>query len=236
MALSLLIDKRPPAQDIREYAYHTIKRNILDMRFLPGDQLSEAMMADRLDISRTPVHDTFARLAEEGLVHAVPQKGTSVAPLSPARIEQGIFMQVQLGRAVADRICRSGLPDSAIFALEANQNQQDFLLNSRRFEPMPDLDAQFHAHFYEACGLPDVWHALTVACSDIRRLKAVAVRDPGLWDILAAEHRELFRALRRRDHDRACVLLERHYSHAADWLTHAREQNPSYFTEPAPGK
>ena len=236
MALSLLVEKRPASQDIREYAYHTIKRNILDMRLLPGDQLSEAMMADRLDISRTPVHDTFARLTEEGLVSAIPQKGTSVAPLSSAKIEQGLFMQVQLGRAVADRICRSGLPASAVFALEANQNQQDFLLSSRRFDSLPELDAQFHEQFYEACGLPDVWHALTVACSDIRRLQAVAVRDPGLWDILAAEHRELFRALCRQDHDRVCALLERHYSHAADWLTHAREQNPSYFTESAPGE
>ena len=46
---------------------------------LPADAaLSEAAIAKRLEVSRTPVREAFARLELEGLVRAEPQRGTFV--------------------------------------------------------------------------------------------------------------------------------------------------------------
>ena len=43
-----------------------------------GAALSEAAIADRLSVSRTPVREAFARLEIEGLVRSEPQRGTFV--------------------------------------------------------------------------------------------------------------------------------------------------------------
>ena len=44
-----------------------------------GARLGEAELADRLDVSRTPVREALSRLAAEGLVEIVPNRGARVA-------------------------------------------------------------------------------------------------------------------------------------------------------------
>ena len=59
-------ERRPAAQDAREYAYEAIKQNILSMSLVPGDQLSEAAMAERLNVSRTPVREALQGAFDAG--------------------------------------------------------------------------------------------------------------------------------------------------------------------------
>ena len=82
----LMLDKPGGAEDAREFAYRTLKKNLLNFVLVPGDRMSEAAAADALGASRTPVHDAFARLAEEGLLCVVPQKGTVVAGIDADRV------------------------------------------------------------------------------------------------------------------------------------------------------
>lgn len=51
-----------------------------------GAALSEATIAQRLDVSRTPVREAFQRLEIEGLVRSEPQRGTFVFSTSKAEL------------------------------------------------------------------------------------------------------------------------------------------------------
>lgn len=51
-----------------------------------GAALSEATIAKRLDVSRTPVREAFQRLEIEGLVRSEPQRGTFVFSTSKAEL------------------------------------------------------------------------------------------------------------------------------------------------------
>ena len=50
-----------------------------------GEQVSEAQLAQRLGVSKTPVREAFLRLKGDGLVEIHPQRGTFVFRLDPAR-------------------------------------------------------------------------------------------------------------------------------------------------------
>lgn len=50
----LLIEKTGSAENAREFAYRTLKKNILNFVLVPGDRMSEAAAADALGASRTP--------------------------------------------------------------------------------------------------------------------------------------------------------------------------------------
>lgn len=52
----------------------------------PGAALSEAKIAARLAVSRTPVREAFQRLELEGLVRTEPQRGTFVFTLGPKEL------------------------------------------------------------------------------------------------------------------------------------------------------
>ena len=211
--------------------YRRLRDAILGADYKPGEPLSENALAQRFGVSRTPVRDALARLSDEGLVEVFPQRGTIVAPLSAERIEQGAFMQLHLGRAVADRLDRAGLPEELMFFLESSVNRQFYTLGSGRYGALDEMDAQFHAALYAACGLPLVWRSLSVACADITRMMAVTL-DPDAWHDLVYEHSELVGALRRRDDEAAGAILERHFGHTLDWLVAARMRFPSYFSLP----
>src|SRR5690242_1003750 len=54
----------------------------------PGDRITEGEVAGRLGISRSPVREAFARLIHDGLVVQNPRRGTYIAKLEPADIDE----------------------------------------------------------------------------------------------------------------------------------------------------
>ena len=55
-----------------------------------GSRLGEAELAGELGVSRTPVREALSRLAAEGLVEIVPNRGARVATWTAAELE-GVF-------------------------------------------------------------------------------------------------------------------------------------------------
>ncbi len=62
-------------------AYEQIRALILSDEMPPGARLSQVELAERLAISRTPVREALRRLAGEGLIEALPQRGFRIACL-----------------------------------------------------------------------------------------------------------------------------------------------------------
>lgn len=66
----------------RETAYRMLRDAIVNGELAPGGVIRDAELAERLGLSRTPVREALARLADEGLVETKPHAWTRVAPLS----------------------------------------------------------------------------------------------------------------------------------------------------------
>ncbi|MFE6997887.1 GntR family transcriptional regulator [Microbacterium sp. NPDC057659] len=63
-----------------------LRQSIIDGDFAPGSRLSEAALAERLDVSRNTLREAFRVLAEQGLIEHVPHRGVSVASPSMADV------------------------------------------------------------------------------------------------------------------------------------------------------
>jgi DNA-binding GntR family transcriptional regulator len=61
-----------------EQAYVAIKRMILTGELRAGEQLNVAMLAEKLELGRSPVHMAMHRLDREGLIAIIPRKGILV--------------------------------------------------------------------------------------------------------------------------------------------------------------
>src|SRR5574342_1416920 len=71
---------------IREHAYLFLKEMILEGELKSGDRLIERELAERLNISRTPIREALFRLESQGFVKTVPRKGVIVADISEKEI------------------------------------------------------------------------------------------------------------------------------------------------------
>jgi len=63
---------------LAEQAYIAVKRMILSGELMAGEQINVAMLADQLNLGRSPVHMAIHRLDREGLVAIIPRKGILV--------------------------------------------------------------------------------------------------------------------------------------------------------------
>src|SRR5215207_11057202 len=65
----------------RDRAHRILRDAIVNGELPPGAVIRDTELAERVGLSRTPVREALARLADEGLVETKPHAWTRVAPL-----------------------------------------------------------------------------------------------------------------------------------------------------------
>lgn len=72
---------------LKEHAYNCIKQKILNCEYQPGMFLSEDLLKNEMNMSRTPIRDAISRLEQENLVRILPKKGILVSGISIREIQ-----------------------------------------------------------------------------------------------------------------------------------------------------
>jgi DNA-binding GntR family transcriptional regulator len=79
-------DENAGDQKVPFLVVERIREGILDEIFKPGDHLGEVELAERFEVSRSPVREALLALEKEGTVIMSPYKGAVVKPLSAAEV------------------------------------------------------------------------------------------------------------------------------------------------------
>ncbi|MGO4151727.1 GntR family transcriptional regulator [Cupriavidus sp. YAF13] len=74
----------------------TLRNRIFDGEIPPGSHLMEVTLAQELGVSRTPVRDALARLADEGLLVYQPNRGFLVRRFQPKDIKDAFTVRATL--------------------------------------------------------------------------------------------------------------------------------------------
>ena len=70
------------SSSLSDQAYRRLEELIVTLRLQPGEVLSEAALAKKLKIGRTPIREALQRLAREGLVLVLPRRGILVSDIN----------------------------------------------------------------------------------------------------------------------------------------------------------
>lgn len=76
------------AVSLADRAYETIKTNILNLTYPPGMPLTESMLSEELDMSRSPIRTAIRMLQAEGLIMTDFYKSMTVKEITREDIEQ----------------------------------------------------------------------------------------------------------------------------------------------------
>jgi DNA-binding GntR family transcriptional regulator len=71
-----------------QQAYEYVRDRIVNLRFKPGEYITDTQIANELKISRTPVREAFTRLQNEGLLVNEARRGWRVYTLTIADIHE----------------------------------------------------------------------------------------------------------------------------------------------------
>lgn len=175
--------------------YEILRKEILSLKILPGQALSENQMTTRFNMSRTPVRNVFAHLQQDGLIEIVPKKGTYVSLIDLDAAEQTIFMRIQVELAAMRYLARH--PDAQLFSqLEKNMAQQRELIsigaiNTEFFR----LDSHFHELCMASFGKRKVWQLIQGIEVHYSRYRLIDYLQDNVYRILLDQHNELLQMM-----------------------------------------
>ena len=141
--------KVAPAND----PYAQLRTLVVRGELAPGARVSEAAMAERLGVSRTPVREAMHRLQLEGLL--VPDGGgarprVAVAPLDPDEAREVYRIAGALEGLAARTIVTLRASDRRALAAELREIDERFRRASRASHPAPEELFEAHNEFHSA--------------------------------------------------------------------------------------
>jgi DNA-binding GntR family transcriptional regulator len=210
-----------------ERALAALRDLILHGQFAAGARLGEVELAERLGVSRTPVREALTRLAAEGLVELVPNRGARVASWSVSELE-GVFdlrstvEPLLTGHAVtrarpADVAALDELA-AAMLAVGLPGHRQDL-------DALVPLNRRFHGRLVDIADQPVLATALAGAIHAPLQLRNFHAYDEAALRRSLAHHVEIVAAIRAGDPTWARAVMTAHIHNArAVMLRAAREQ------------
>lgn len=201
------------SQSLTSAVQAEIERLILGGDLAPGAKLTEAMLADRLGVSRGPIREAFRILEEAGLVRLAKNRGVSVRsiPLQEAMeiYDLRAMVDESAGRALAARITPAQLRQ-----LRAMVEQMERLVKGGHATSASDdyhaLNLAFHDCIVDFVGnrkLIDLYRRLVKELSLFRRAN---LADGGQIPVSVQEHRAILKAIAAGDADGAACALRAH--------------------------
>lgn len=115
----------------KDSLYEDLKRQIVTMELDPDADLDEASLCARYGLSRTPVRETFRRLAGEGYVEVRENRGTRVSPMNHATLRQ-FFLVAPMVYAAIGRLAAQNFKPPQLDDLR--ETQERFRQASRDFD------------------------------------------------------------------------------------------------------
>jgi len=206
-------------------AYAEVKERLLDGRFAGGTLLSENEIAQRLQVSRTPVRQAFVQLEAEGLLELYPRRGALVVPISPSEAEDVFEARLLIEQHAARRAAAHGAGALASLgaALRDHIADQEAGQAEESGAAFAWSDRAFHRAIVEAGGNRLLTRQYDALRDRHQRIAAVTVaQDPSRIERFIAEHREIAEAFGAGDAERAASLLGAHLAGAHELVRRPR--------------
>jgi DNA-binding GntR family transcriptional regulator len=199
----------PARQPLAEQVYAALKQQMNRFALVPGDRFSEAEMAQRLGVSRTPVREALFRLRNEGLVDVESKSGWFVRPIDFQRIDQLYDLRVVLETASVARLCTA---ESTVPELEALKRVWLVPAAERLGDAaeVGALDEQFHATLVRATGNAEMARVHWDVTERIRIVRRLDFTREDRIEATYQEHGKILRSIIQRKPEQALVVLRGH--------------------------
>jgi DNA-binding GntR family transcriptional regulator len=193
-----------------------MKEEIITGQLPPGSIISELVLAERYQTSRTPVREACQFLQKDGLLEAVPHKGFFVAEITMKQV-QDIYQLRRVLEGTCARIAAEKITRSELQELEALARPIAFTAsNQQSFRRSSELNRRFHLQIALITGNQEMIKILSNILDKITRAQYLEAKKAPMT--IGPEHDEIVRAIKRRDPDSAEKAMVAHIQNSLDRL------------------
>jgi DNA-binding GntR family transcriptional regulator len=189
----------PDERSAGDRIYPTLRDEIMWGQIAPGTLLSESTLAKRFGISRTPVREALAMLANDGLVTALPKRGHLVHTVSFAEVVDAFRVREAL-EVEAVTLAVTSISNEEI-------RQLRILAETRTSPDLPAVNREFHLTIARATGNRILIEFIEKLLVSMQRVLVAAPGSVTWYEQSAAEVDAAREAVRRHIRNTLAPLL-----------------------------
>ncbi len=208
-------DEQNNILSLRGRVFMTIENDILNGKYMPGDNLNESRVAGELKVSRTPVREAIRQLELEGLVAYIPNKGAIVKGMSSEDIRDIYDIRIKIEGLAAKRAAANMTP-AQLKELQEVVEFEEFYTNKGDTEQILKLDTRFHEIIFKASGSRLLNRTLTSFHHYIQRARNLSLMDKERAKKALKEHMAIMKAIEKKDREKAESLMAQHILNASE--------------------
>jgi DNA-binding GntR family transcriptional regulator len=203
----LVLEHKP--ESLTDVVYEAIRDAIINRVIPPGSRLTEAALADQLNVSKTPVREALLKLRQIGLVEPSGRRGGRITLPSRSSIQHAYETRRALESFAAEIVAERGsaaniklIRDAASRCLAAAE--------AGDFTGFRQWDVEFHEKIGEATGNPRLCDLLSDSLAVVMALRQRDVPRAEGSVACARAHLQIAKAITRRDPEAAGKAMREH--------------------------
>ena len=208
--------------------YEDLRGAIIALALAPGTRIDKAEICDRLGVSRQPLAEAIARLAEERLLEVEPQKGTFVARIRLSDVAEAAFVRRALEVATVERLAPL-IEDATLERLERLLDYQSAAVKVDDIDEFYTLDIRFHAVLFDALAMQRVAEVVDASRAQLERARRLLLPTPTRNRNTISEHRAILDALTARDAAKTAAAMGAHLDEGMAQLRAYATARPDLF-------
>lgn len=166
--------------------------------FSPGERLDEANLAARFQVSRTPVREALKQLAITGLVANRPNRGSVVAEMTPAQLDQ-MFEVIGELEATCARHAALRMTEAERQRLCELHAQSRIAIQNQDADTYDAVNRDLHTVIIHGCHNPVLIDIITGLRHKISTFRRTQFRNLARMSASYEEHAVIVEALLARD-------------------------------------
>ncbi|WP_343783678.1 GntR family transcriptional regulator [Alkalibacillus silvisoli] len=204
-------------QSLREQVYHQLKTAIIRLDLEPGQKVKDQELAEKFQVSRTPVREALRRLEDEGLVVTSPGSFTRVAEIHEEEVKQATLVVATLHALAAREACYY-LREQDLLELRQINHRLEFSLRENDLISAVECDDQFHNVFLEQSRNDEIIRALEPVEPKIRRLEFAKFNSvEGIYSV--SDHELIIEASNHQNLNKVSDLVKQNWMSLFELLT-----------------
>lgn len=220
----LVLSALPRQTRVADSVYETLHAAIIAGQLPPGSRLSVPVLAQQLEVSRSPVREAVQRLVQDGLATEEPHRGAAVAVLDPAELVP-LYEVREVLEGLAARLAAQHATASDLERLTRAHAEHSAALDRGEASHHAGLDMAFHAQLRASAHHPELVSYLDRVQGRI----AIAILggNPVQWSRHAiVEHQSILDAVLDRDPEAAERAARGHVERVRRDIAHLQDSTP----------
>lgn len=194
-----------------KFVYDILRDEIISLQLPPGSPIDENQLAERFEMSRTPIREALVRLGSDGLVTALPNRSTVVSNIDFLGLP-AFFDAMTLMYRMTTRLAARNRTADDLQIIRAHQEDFARAVREQNALKMIATNRDFHAAIADAGRNPYYASLFARLLDEGRRLlrlyySSFADRLPEQYVV---EHEDMIRAIEEQDIDLADSLASGH--------------------------